>query len=338
MENTKKVVVSGITATGKLTIGNYIGAIKSFIELQENNELYIFVANMHAIVNPIDSAELKRNTLDIAALYLACGLDNNKASIFIQSDVHEHAELGHMMLCLSTMGELNRMTQFKDKSQKSITKNGTESIPTGLFTYPTLMAGDILLYQPDLVPVGRDQKQHIELTQELAKRFNNRFGKTFKEFNHFIPKNGAKIMSLVDPSKKMSKSDENQMSSIYLLDDLQKAHKKIMSAITDNENKVLYDIENKPGVSNLITIYANLTNKSINEIIELYSNKGYKEFKTDLADIVVKFLEKLQNKFNEFRKEETINKILNDGAIHASERASKTLQLAKERMGLNRHG
>ena len=240
-------MLSGIKPTGKLTLGNYIGALSNFVKLQEEYEMMVFIANLHAITVGIDPNELKENTRDMAALYIACGLDPNRAIIFNQSDVLEHAYLGYVMACNSYMGELSRMTQYKDKTSKL--KN--ESIPTGLFIYPTLMAADIVLYDPKYVPVGEDQKQHVELTRDIAIRFNHKYGDTFVVPTPVVPKVGAKIKSLTDPTKKMSKSEvDGDKGCIYLLDDVKVARKKIMCAVTDSDNLVKYDVENKPGISN----------------------------------------------------------------------------------------
>jgi len=334
--NNKKIVLSGITATGQMTIGNYIGAIKNFIDLQNTHEMYIFVANLHAITSPIEAEKLRENSKSIAALYLACGLKDTNA-LFIQSDVPEHAELGHILLCQSNMGELSRMTQFKDKSEKSVVKqaNKSEMIPTGLFTYPTLMAADIILYQPDLVPVGIDQKQHLELTQNLIKRVNHRFGNILNDFEGFIPKQGAKIMSLNDASKKMSKSSDNPKSYIALLDSKQDIIDKIMSAKTDGENKVLYNIVEKPEVSNLLVIYSSFSGMSIKEIELKYKKLGYKAFKQDLATLLVSKIMPIQKRYYEIINSDYLRKTLKKGAKKATIKANETLNKIKDRMGLN---
>ena len=275
-------MISGIKPTGELTLGNYIGAIKQFIQYQDEYELFVFLADLHALTLPIDANELRKNSEDILAIYLACGLDPNKVVIFKQSDIHEHAELGYIMACNSYMGELQRMTQYKDKTQKM--KN--DSIPTGIFIYPTLMAADILLYQADFVPVGIDQKQHVELTRDLVIRFNHHYQKdVFALPAPVLPKQGAKITSLSNPLKKMSKS-ESDKGTIYLLEDVQIARKKIMSAVTDSENEIRYDMENKPGISNLLTILSVLTHQSIDDLQQKYQNVGYGQFKKDVADVV----------------------------------------------------
>lgn len=248
-------MLSGIKPSGKVTLGNYIGAIRNFVKYQDEYELYIFIANMHAITVPQNKLELKKNTIDLAMLYIACGLDPNKTTLFVQTDVLEHANLGFVLNCNTYMGELNRMTQYKDK----IAKNPNGSHTVGLFTYPCLMAADILLYDPDYIPVGDDQKQHVELTRDLAERFNAKYGETFKVPNPITSKTGSRIMSLQDPTKKMSKSDdENDKGCIYLLDDPNIARKKIMSAVTDSDCVIKYDLINKPGISNLLSIYSAL--------------------------------------------------------------------------------
>ena len=268
-----KRMLSGIKPTGEMTLGNYIGALRNFVKYQDDYELYVFIANLHCITVPIEPKELRKNLKDAIAVYLACGLDPEKCTIFLQSDVPEHAQLGWIMTCMSYMGELSRMTQFKEK-----TANATnESISTGLFVYPPLMAADILLYDADYVPVGEDQKQHVELTRDLAQRFNNRYSPTFTVPEPLIPQVGARIMSLSDPSKKMSKSEESNKGCIYLLDDLKVARKKIMSAVTDMYAKVNYDKENQPGVSNLLEIMSSLSGESIDSIVARYEGKGYGE-------------------------------------------------------------
>jgi len=326
-------MLSGIKPTGKLTLGNYIGAILNFVKLQEEYEMIVFIANLHAITINIDSKELKENTRDIAALYLACGLDPNRAIIFNQSEVMEHAYLGYVLACNSYMGELSRMTQFKDKTSK--VKN--ESIPTGLFIYPTLMASDILIYDPKYVPVGEDQKQHVELTRDLAIRFNNKYGETFTVPTPVMAKQGAKIKSLTDPNKKMSKSEvDGDKGCIYLLDDLNVARKKIMGAVTDSENKVRYDVINKPGISNLMTIYSCLTNKSLEEIENEFLDGGYGNFKRAVADAVCMTLENIQTKYHEVINSGMLDEVLTNGANKARELASKKMKEVEEKVGFVR--
>lgn len=323
-------MISGIKPTGELTLGNYIGAIKQFIQYQDEYELFVFLADLHALTLPIDADELRKNSEDILAIYLACGLDPNKVVIFKQSDIHEHAELGYIMACNSYMGELQRMTQYKDKTQKM--KN--DSIPTGIFIYPTLMAADILLYQADFVPVGIDQKQHVELTRDLVIRFNHHYQKdVFALPAPVLPKQGAKITSLSNPLKKMSKS-ESDKGTIYLLEDVQIARKKIMSAVTDSENEIRYDMENKPGISNLLTILSVLTHQSIDDLQQKYQNVGYGQFKKDVADVVCHELETLQQKVQEIKNGHILESILKQGASKASSIASQTLQQVYEVIGI----
>lgn len=325
-----KTMLSGIKPTGQLTLGNYIGAIKQFISYQNDYEMLIFIADLHALTLPIDPKELKENTENLIAIYLACGLDPNKVILFKQSDVHEHAELGYILACQSNMGELSRMTQYKDKSSKISNK---ESIPTGLFIYPTLMAADILLYDADYVPVGIDQKQHVELTRDIAERFNRTYGGGFKIPETVLARSGAKINSLSDPNKKMSKS-ESDKGTIYLLDDLALSRKKIMSAVTDMDNEVRFDMENKPGISNLLTIMSTLSNRSIEDLENEYRHGGYGNFKKAVADVVISELEALQNKVNEIKKSGIISQVLLEGSKKAEALASKKLELIYKKIGL----
>lgn len=326
-----KRMVSGIKPTGELTLGNYIGALRNFVKYQDDYELYVFIANLHCITVPIEPKELRKNLKDAIALYLACGLDPEKCTIFLQSDVYEHAQLGWIMTCMSYMGELGRMTQFKEK-----TSNATnESISTGLFVYPPLMAADILLYDADYVPVGEDQKQHVELTRDLAQRFNNRYSETFVVPEPLIAKVGARIMSLSDPSKKMSKSEESNKGCIYLLDDLKVARKKIMSAVTDMEGRVNYDKEKQPGVSNLLEIMSSLSGESIDSIVARYEGKGYGEFKKEVSDVVCRELEKIQNRYNEILRGSLIEDTLKQGAEKAHHIAFRKLKKVQRKMGID---
>lgn len=325
-------MLSGIKPSGKVTLGNYIGAIRNFVKYQDEYELFIFIANMHAITVPQDKLELKRNTLDLAMLYVACGLDPNKTTLFVQTDVLEHANLGFIMNCNAYMGELNRMTQYKDK----IAKNPNGSHTVGLFTYPCLMAADILLYDPDYIPVGDDQKQHVELTRDLAERFNTKYGETFKIPKPLTSKTGSRIMSLQDPSKKMSKSDDElDRGCIYLLDDPNIARKKIMSAVTDSDCHIKYDVINKPGISNLISIYSALTNLSIEEVENKYVDSNYGTFKKDLGDIVYNLLTEIQKKYNDIKQSKIIYDILKEGAAKASYIAHKKLLKVYNKIGFN---
>ena len=326
-----KRMLSGIKPTGQLTLGNYIGAIKQFISYQEEYEMFIFIADLHALTLPIDAKELRKNTRDLISVYLACGLDPDKVVLFKQSDVHEHAELGYIMACNSYMGELSRMTQYKDKTSK-ISDHG--SIPTGIFIYPALMAADILLYDANYIPVGIDQKQHVELTRDLAIRFNNHYSETFIVPEPITPKTGAKVASLSNPEKKMSKS-ESEKGTIYLLEDLNITRKKIMSSVTDCDNEIKYDTEHKPGISNLLTSLSSLTGKSIESLVENYQNVGYGTFKKDVADAVCKELGELQAKVLEIQSSNKIEEILEEGAKKASYYARKKLSKVYRKVGLN---
>ena len=334
-----KKLLSGIQPSNKLTLGNYFGAIKSYVDFQNDFDSYIFVANLHVITNPkIDFKSIIENTKTVVCMYSACGLDLKKNHVFIQSDVAAHPQLEHILMCNSTIGELNRMTQFKDKSKKFTNANGTDTIPAGLFTYPVLMAADILLYDPEFVPVGSDQKQHMELTQNLAMRMNKKYGEMFTIPKPYIPKVGARIMDLQDPSIKMSKSTANQKGVIYLLDEPEVARKKIMSAKTDSLNQVKFDVKNQPGVSNLIGIYSALTNLPINEIEKKYKNKNYGDFKKDLADKLVIFLIKIQKNYHDVYKdyEKKIVPILKENAKYLNKIANKKLDLVYKKVGLKK--
>ncbi|AXK51496.1 tryptophan--tRNA ligase [Spiroplasma alleghenense] len=330
----KKRLISGITSTGKMTLGNYLGAMQQFVELQDEFEMMVFVANLHAIVLPIEAKVLKENIKSMVALYFACGLDPNKATVFLQSDVLEVTNLAWILSCNSTIGELERMTQFKDKSTKVRADNGTNFIPTGLLTYPTLMAADILLYDAQAVPVGKDQKQHIELTRNLAERLNNKFGEMFTIPEPIIRENGAKIMDLQDPTKKMSKSSTNPKSYIGLLDDLKQVESKIKAAVTDSENIVKFDVENKPGVSNLMTIYSCITKKTNSQIEEEFKGKNYGDFKAAIAKVVIKLLQKIQDKYQELFNSQQVEDWLEQGALKARTIAARKLQKVEWKVGL----
>jgi tryptophanyl-tRNA synthetase len=322
-----KKVLSGIQPSGQLTLGNYIGAMINYVKLQEEHKCMFMVVDLHAISVPQEPEALRENSESVAALFIAAGLDPRKASIFMQSHVSAHAELGWLMTTISYMGELERMTQFKDKSA------GKESIGTGLFTYPALMAADILLYNADLVPVGDDQKQHLELTRDLAHRFNQRFGQTFQVPEPFIPKVGGRIMSLDDASKKMSKSNPNPGSFISLLDPPDVIRKKMSRAVTDSGKEIKYDIVNKPEISNLISIYTHCSELSITEIEAKYEGQGYGALKKDLAEQIVATLEPIQQKYHEIRASGEIKDILRQGAEEAREIANPILKEAKKKMG-----
>lgn len=324
-----KRMLSGIKPTGQLTLGNYIGALRNFVKYQDDYEMIVFIANLHCITEYQEPEQLKKNLTDAVALYLACGLDPEKATIFLQTDVHEHAELGYIMACNTYLGELNRMTQFKDKTAK-----GEKNLTAGLYTYPCLMAADILLYNADYVPVGEDQKQHVELTRDLAIRFNNKYSKTFTVPEPLVAKVGARIMSLQDPSKKMSKSDETNKGCIYLLDDLKVARKKIMSAVTDSVGVIQLDKENQPGLYNLIEIASSLTNRSMEDIVLEFHNQGYGKLKGYVADVVCTELEKIQTRYNEILASHTLEKVLEEGAKKAEKIAHVTLEDVKKQVGL----
>ena len=324
-------ILTGLQPTGALTLGNYIGAIRQMIKYQDMYDSYIFVADMHAITVPQDSKKLKENIKSLLAIYLASGIDPNKNTIFLQSDNVYHANISWMLECLTPYGELSRMTQFKDKSRK----NGNFS--AGLLTYPVLMASDILIYDTDLVPTGQDQKQHVELARNIAERVNKKYNKEiFKMPNPLIPTDGAKIMDLVDPTKKMSKSEENPKGVIYLLDEEKVIRKKIMGATTDSEMNVKFDSENKPGISNLINIYSCLTGMSIKEIEEKYEGANYGTFKKDVADVVVNTLIPIQNRYNEIINNNEIDKILDDGMKKTSEIGKKKYEQLKQIIGICR--
>ena len=328
-----KRLITGIQPSGNITLGNYIGSIRNLVILQEQEdlEIIVFIADLHAITVPQERQALKKNIKNLAALYLACGLNPNRIKMFIQSEVPCHNQLGWVMECNSSIGELERMTQFKDKKQRQV-----QGVSTGLLTYPPLMAADILLYDVDFVPVGEDQKQHLEITRDLAIRFNNRYGETFKVPEPYISKVGARIMSLVDPIKKMSKSDENPKAYISLLDDINVAKKKIKSAVTDSDTLIKYDPDNKPGISNLLTIYSSLTGKTIEDLEKQYEGQNYGVFKTDLADIVSKLLEDIQEKYRYYIESGTLDNILNVGRDHAYYLASRKLQKVYKKIGLGR--
>ncbi|MEK5166599.1 tryptophan--tRNA ligase [Paenibacillus sp. FSL R5-0527] len=322
-----KKVLSGIQPSGKLTLGNYIGAIKNFVTLQHDYACNFMVVDLHAITVPQEPAALTEQSEAVAALYIAAGIDPNKANVYLQSHVMQHAQLGWLLTTLTSMGELERMTQFKDKSA------GKESVGAGLFVYPALMAADILVYNADLVPVGEDQKQHLELTRDLAGRFNHRYGDYFTIPEPYIPEVGARIMSLDDASKKMSKSNPNPGSYIALLDEPDVIRKKISRATTDSGREVKFDPENKPEVSNLITIYSQCAGLTIEEVEKRYEGQMYGPFKKDLAEAVVSVIEPLQQRYREIRESGELRQILRQGAERASEMAEKTLQDVQRLMG-----
>ena len=314
----KKRIFSGAQPTGSLHIGNYLGALKNWVALQDEYEAFYCIVNLHAITLPQDPATLRQKTLDLARIYLAAGIDPERSTIFIQSDAPEHAELTWVLSCISRMGELERMTQFKDKG-----KGNAERAGVGLFTYPVLMAADILLYQTDLVPVGQDQKQHLELTRDLAERFNRDFGETFKIPEPYIPPVGASIKSLQDPAKKMSKSDDNLNGSIFLLDDADTITKKFKRAVTDSGTEITFD-ESRPAITNLLTIYHLLTGKTPDESVAQFAGKGYGQFKTEIAEAAIEYLQPFQERVKQF-DDDALDAILKAGAEKARSIAAATL-------------
>lgn len=322
-----KRVLSGIQPSGQLTLGNYIGAMRNFVKLQEDHECYFMIVDLHAITVPQEPESLREQSEAVAALFVAAGISPAQSAVFMQSHVRAHAELGWIMTTLSYMGELERMTQFKDKSE------GKSSVGAGLFVYPALMAADILLYQADLVPVGDDQKQHLELTRDLTQRFNQRYGDLLTVPEPYIPEIGARIMSLDDASKKMSKSNPNPGSFIALLDSPDVIRKKISRATTDSGREVRYDPVNKREISNLISIYSHCADVSVAEIESRYEGQGYGPFKKDLAEHVVNTLEPIQERYRNIRESGAIYDILKQGEERASSVAEQTLREVKERMG-----
>lgn len=328
----KPILFSGIQPSGDLMIGNYIGSIKNWVKLQEDYQCLFSLVNMHAITVEQDPEQLRQRSLDFVALYLASGIDPNKSTVFIQSHVPEHSELAWILNCSTYMGELNRMTQFKDKSQKH-----EHNINAGLFNYPVLMAADILLYQTELVPVGADQKQHLELTRDLAHRYNNRFARElFKIPEPFIApaSSGGRIMSLQDPTSKMSKSDSNKNNFIALLDDPKTIMKKCKKAVTDSGDTIEYDVENKPGVSNLLTIYSVISGQTLDQVVQHFEGKMYGHLKIELGELIIDYLAPIQQKFAQIRQDETYLKdVLKDGAERARTQAQKTLSEVQKSIG-----
>ena len=326
----KKIILSGIQSTGRLTLGNYLGAINNWVTMQEEYDCYYMIANLHTLTVRNNPEELRDNTLKILALYIAAGLDPEKNTLFIQSQVKEHAELGWILDCYTYMGELSRMTQFKDKSAKH-----ADNINAGLFTYPALMAADILLYQADLVPVGEDQRQHLELTRDLAERFNKIYGKTFVIPEAYVRKESARIMGLQDPESKMSKSSTNLNDVIFIEDEPEVILKKFKKAVTDSENKVKFAPETKPGVSNLMQIYASITGKSMEEIEAEFEGRGYGDFKTTVANSVIDKLKPIQERYKEILEDKKyLEEIYTKGAENARKLASKTLADVKNKIGI----
>ncbi|KGQ62180.1 tryptophan--tRNA ligase [Gallibacterium anatis] len=330
----KPIVFSGVQPSGELTIGNYLGALRQWVKMQDDYECLFCVVDLHAITVRQDPVALHKATLDVLALYLACGIDPNKSTIFVQSHVPEHTQLAWVLNCYTYFGEMGRMTQFKDKSARY---EGNVSV--GLFTYPVLMAADILLYQAKQVPVGDDQKQHLEITRDIAQRFNALYGDIFTIPEVFIPKAGARVMSLLDPNKKMSKSDDNRNNVIGLLEDPKAVAKKIKRAVTDSEEppRVKFDVENKPGVSNLLSILSAITEKSIPELEAEFEGKMYGHLKAAVADEVSAMLTQLQERYYHFRNDEALlNKILHEGAEKARAKAKETLDKVYQAVGFVR--
>lgn len=325
-----KKVLTGLQPTGVITLGNYIGAIKQVVKYQEEYDSYLFVADLHAITIPQDKEALSRNIKDLLALYLACGIDPQKNKIYVQSENEYHTNIAWLLECNTYYGELTRMTQFKDKSQKNV------NFTSGLLTYPVLMAADILAYDVDYVPVGIDQKQHVELARDIAQRFNKKYGETFVIPQPLISTEGTKIMDLVTPTKKMSKSSENPKGVIRLLDDVKVIRKKIMGATTDSEMLVKFDVEHKPGISNLMNIYMAFTQKTIKEVEHEFEGKNYGEFKVTVADVVIQEISKIQEKYEEIIRNNTLDKILDEGRDFTREIAKKKYEDMKAKMGFGR--
>lgn len=329
----KKTILSGSTVTGDLTLGNYIGAINNWKQLQNEYDCLYFLADLHALTVYQDPKVLKERIYSFFAQYLALGLDPQKNIIFAQSQVHEHTELSWILTCLTPMGYLNRMTQFKEKAEKHV-----KNVNAGLFTYPVLMAADILLYQADLVPVGEDQRQHLELTRDIVGFFQNRYGEgTFKMPDAYVGKMGARVMALQDPTKKMSKSDENDKNFVAIIDDAKKIEKKIKGAATDSGTEVKFDVENKAGLSNLMTIYSVLSGKTTDQIEKDYEGKMYGHLKVDLAELVVETLRPVREKYDDLMKNrDHLDQLMKFGADRAQQRARVTLENVYKIVGLPR--
>ena len=326
-----ETLFSGIQPSGIPTLGNYIGALKQFVEVQDDYDCFFCIVDQHAITVPQDRLKLRKQIKQLAAIYLASGIDPDKSTLFIQSEVPAHVQAGWMLTTIASVGELERMTQYKDKAQKR-----TDGIPAGLLTYPPLMAADIVLYNTNIVPVGEDQKQHMELTRNLVERFNSRYNDVLTKPEIRMPKIGGRIMSLQEPTKKMSKSDDNQKNFISLLDEPHIAAKKIKSAVTDSDGIIKFDRDNKPGISNLLSIYSSLTDESIQDIEQKYEGEGYGKLKSDLAEIVKDFLTTFQEKYNAFYQSEELDIILDKGRDKAHKASMKTLKKMEKAMGLGR--
>ncbi|MBQ1782299.1 MAG: tryptophan--tRNA ligase [Gammaproteobacteria bacterium] len=326
------IVLSGAQPSGALTIGNYFGAIRNWVAMQEDHDCLFMIVNLHAITVRQDPALLRQRTFDAMALYMACGLDPQRSTLFVQSQVPEHAELGWVLNCYAQMGELNRMTQFKDKSAKN-----ENNINVGLFGYPVLMAADVLLYQAQKVPVGSDQKQHLELARDIAIRFNNLYGDTFRVPDPYIPEVGARVMSLQEPTKKMSKSDDNPNNFVLMLEDLKTLTKKVKRAVTDSDEqaRIYYDLDAKPGVSNLLSLLSCATGKPVAELVPAYEGKMYGHLKGDVADAIVAVLQPIQERYQALRADEgQLAALMAEGALKARERAARTLAEVYRKVGL----
>lgn len=331
-----KTILSGIQPSGKITLGNYLGAIKNFVQLQnqadDDTNILVFIADLHAITVYQEPKHLRDSIKQLAAIYLACGLEREKTTLFIQSEVREHAEIGYLLQTMTYIGELERMTQYKDKVAKNVT-----GVTTALFTYPALMAADILLYDAKYVPVGDDQKQHLELTRDLAIRFNNKYGETFVVPEGLPPKKGARIMDLQDPTKKMDKSRGDDKGCICLLDPIDVIKKRIKSAVTDNFAHVHYDKENQPGIANLMTIYSAITGMSYEDIEAKYEGKGYGDFKGDLAEIVANEIAPIQERYNQILNSNELNEVLDKGREDAKRLAFKKMRKVYRKIGVGRN-
>lgn len=327
-------IFSAVQPSGIPTIGNYIGALSQFVKMQYDYDCFFCIADEHAITVPQDRLALRQQILDLAALYVAIGIDPKQSPIFIQSEVPAHAEAAWIVQCNTPLGELERMTQFKDKSQKQ------ETVNAGLLSYPPLMVADIVLYDTNLVPVGADQKQHLELTRNFVDRFNNRYAQKGQELlvkpEVQIAKEGARIMSLQDPTKKMSKSDSNTKGFISMLDDADTIRKKVRSAVTDSESTIDYDPENRPAIANLLTIFSTVTERPIEELVKEYHSAGYGTFKNDLAEAIVKWITPIHERFHALRHSEELQQILDDGAEKANHQANKVLRRMQNAVGLGR--
>jgi tryptophanyl-tRNA synthetase len=327
-QQNKKIIFSGMQPTGIITIGNYFGALKNWVKLHEEYNCLFCVVDMHSLTVRQDPAKLRKSARELLALYIAAGLDPDKNIIYYQSHVHQHAELAWILNCFTYMGELNRMTQFKEKSLKH-----SSNVNAGLYTYPSLMAADILLFKTDLVPVGQDQKQHLELTRDIAERFNNIYGDVFTIPEPYIPKVGAKIMSLQEPTKKMSKSDENPNATISLLDDINVIKNKIKRAVTDSDAEIRYS-EEKPGIKNLIDIYCCSTNETVEEALSRFEGKGYGDLKKIVSEALIAEIEPVQKRFNEIKQDKAyLDGIIKKNAETASYLANKTLRKVKKKIG-----